>query len=147
MRGTEQPPSGALAFQPAKLQKRMSGTMNIYVGNLPYSVRDEELRAAFERFGVVTAAEVIFDKRTRRSRGYGFVEMADDDAAQKAIAALNGSDFQGRELRVDASQPKAEKTQSRPPGERPRRSEAARAETSQPASGGGLMGFFKRLFG
>ena len=121
--------------------------MNIYVGNLPYSVRDEELRAAFERFGVVTAAEVIFDKRTRRSRGYGFVEMADDAAAQQAIAALNGSDFQGRELRVDASQPRSEKTQSRPTGERPRRAEASRQEPARPAGGGGLVGFIKRLFG
>ena len=117
--------------------------MNIYVGNLPYSVRDEELRTAFERFGAVTAAEVIFDKRTRRSRGYGFVEMANDAEAMKAIAALNGSEFQGRELRVDASQPKTEKAaQPRGAGERSRRQESA-----PPASGGGFMGFIKRLFG
>jgi RNA recognition motif-containing protein len=64
--------------------------MNIYVGNLPYSVRDEELRATFEAYGQVVAAEVIFDKRTRRSRGYGFVEMADDASATTAIAALTG---------------------------------------------------------
>ena len=117
--------------------------MNIYVGNLPYSVRDDELRTAFERFGTVTSAEVIFDKRTRRSRGYGFVDMANDAEALKAIAALNGSEFQGRELRVDASQPKTEKTaQPRGAGERPRRQEAP-----PPAPAGGIVGFIKRLFG
>ena len=120
--------------------------MNIYVGNLPYSVRDDELRAAFEPYGQVTSAEVIFDKRTRRSRGYGFVEMANDAEAQRAIAALNGSDFQGRELRVDASQPKSEKPQSRPGHERPARNgQSAKAGTQ--AGGGGIVGFFKRLFG
>jgi len=125
--------------------------MNIYVGNLPYSVRDEELRATFEPYGTVTAAEVIFDKRTRRSRGYGFVEMADEAEARRAIEALNGKDFHGRELRVDASQPKSEKphTRGEGSGERaPRRAPAGReagaATASQP---GGLRGFFKRLFG
>ena len=117
--------------------------MNIYVGNLPYSVRDEELRAAFEPYGQVNSAEVIFDKRTRRSRGYGFVEMANDADAQKAIAALNGSEFHGRELRVDASQPKSEKPQTRNHGgERPARGNAAKA-----AAPGGIVGFFKKLFG
>ena len=59
--------------------------MNIYVGNLPYSVRNDELREAFEQFGNVTSAEVIFDRRTKRSRGYGFVEMDNDSDARKAI--------------------------------------------------------------
>jgi RNA recognition motif-containing protein len=134
--------------------------MNIYVGNLPYSVRDPELRAAFEPFGRVLSAEVIFDKRTRRSRGYGFVEMENDEEAQKAIASLNGSDFQGRELRVDASQPKSEKEKaprapSEPRGEprAPRREPqpVAAATTSSavppPAQGSGFKGFIKRLFG
>ena len=80
--------------------------MNIYVGNLPYSAKSQDLRAAFEPYGNVTAAEVIFDRRTKRSRGYGFVEMDDDDAARRAIAALNGTDFMGRELRVDESVPR-----------------------------------------
>ena len=83
--------------------------MNIYVGNLAYTVRDEELRATFEPFGTVVSAEVIFDKRTRRSRGYGFVEMSQDAEAQRAITALNGKELYGRELRVDASQPKSDK--------------------------------------
>lgn len=135
--------------------------MNIYVGNLPYSVRDEELRATFEAFGTVDAAEVIFDKRTRRSRGYGFVEMGNEDEARRAIEALNGKEFHGRELRVDASQPKSEKplrSEGAERGERseraPRRApapapsavrEVAQGPAAQPA--GGLKGLLKRLFG
>ena len=122
--------------------------MNIYVGNLPYSVRDEELRAAFEAYGEVAAAEVIFDKRTRRSRGYGFVEMLDDAAATRAIAGLNGKELHGRELRVDASQPRSEKPAPRPPQERGPRPAHATAASAEPAeAGGGLKGFLKRLFG
>lgn len=138
--------------------------MNIYVGNLPYSVRDEELRATFEAFGTVDAAEVIFDKRTRRSRGYGFVEMGNEEEARRAIEGLNGKEFHGRELRVDASQPKSEKplrSEGSERGERvdrgeraPRRGpasapshvrEVAQGPAAQPA--GGLKGFLKRLFG
>ncbi len=126
--------------------------MNIYVGNLPYSVRDQELRETFEAFGTVTAAEVIFDKRTRRSRGYGFVEMAGETEARRAIEALNGKELHGRELRVDASQPRSEKPQ-RDDAERAPRRPAAQAPTPDrsapaPAAGtGGLKGFLKRLFG
>jgi len=122
--------------------------MNIYVGNLPYSVRDEELRATFEAYGEVAAAEVIFDKRTRRSRGYGFVEMRDDAAAARAIAALNGKELHGRELRVDASQPRAEKPVGRPPQERgPRPAGATPPAAGQAQAAGGIKGFLKRLFG
>jgi RNA recognition motif-containing protein len=127
--------------------------MNIYVGNLPYSVRDQELRETFEAFGTVTAAEVIFDKRTRRSRGYGFVEMASEAEARRAIEALNGKELHGRELRVDASQPKSEKPQRAEDTERtPRRAavQTAARDTSpaaQAAGSGGLKGFLKRLFG
>ncbi len=133
--------------------------MNIYVGNLPYSVQDEELREAFEAYGEVLSAEVIFDRRTQRSRGYGFVEMDNDDEAREAIAALNGSDFQGRELRVDESKPKEEKSAARPRddngnGRQNRRgTENTRGEkrpASAPAasndSGGGLVGLIKRIF-
>jgi RNA recognition motif-containing protein len=137
--------------------------MNIYVGNLPYSVRDEELRETFEAFGKVVSAEVIFDKRTRRSRGYGFVDMADDTEARRAISELNGKELHGRELRVDASQPKTEgqmneSRESREPrapsnnggqrrAPRPANSappSAAPASTEQPS---GVKGFFKRIFG
>ncbi|MBI2799773.1 MAG: RNA-binding protein [Gammaproteobacteria bacterium] len=124
--------------------------MNIYVGNLPYSVRDDELRGAFEPFGKVVSAEVIFDKRTRRSRGYGFVEMEHDAEGQRAIEALNGKEFHGRELRVDASQPRDEKTATR--GDRPPRSNQNRhsneraAPRAAEAPASGIKGFFKRLF-
>ena len=133
--------------------------MNIYVGNLPYSIKSEELREAFEPHGAVTAAEVIFDRRTKRSRGYGFVEMSDDAAGRRAIAALNGTDFHGRELRVDESQPREEKPErserserSADNGERrPRQNQAPRAEKpaapAPAASGGGVFGFVKKLFG
>ena len=129
--------------------------MNIYVGNLPYSVRDQELRETFEAFGTVTAAEVIFDKRTRRSRGYGFVEMESEAEARRAIEALNGKELHGRELRVDASQPRSEKplraegaerAPRRPPAapSAPVRGAATSAATEQP---GGQKGCIKRLFG
>ena len=122
--------------------------MNIYVGNLPYSVQDEELREAFEAYGEVSSAEVIFDRRTQRSRGYGFVEMNNDDEGNEAIAALNGSDFQGRELRVDESKPKEQKSSSRPRDSQRKRS-GNRGESEQPQanSGTGLVGFIKRIFG
>lgn len=127
--------------------------MNIYVGNLPYSVRDQELRETFEAFGTVTAAEVIFDKRTRRSRGYGFVEMASEAEARRAIEALNGKELHGRELRVDASQSKSEKPQRADEGERAPRRPASHppardaSPAAQAAGSGGLKGFLKRLFG
>lgn len=123
--------------------------MNIYVGNLPYSVQDEELREAFEPYGDVMSAEVIFDRRTQRSRGYGFVEMQNDDEGHEAIAALNGSDFQGRELRVDESKPKDEKPSSRPrEPKRNRTQNRDKSEQPQAASNGtGLVGLIKRIFG
>ncbi len=132
--------------------------MNIYVGNLPYSVRDEELRTTFEAFGKVVSAEVIFDKRTRRSRGYGFVDMANEAEAQRAISSLNGTELHGRELRVDASQPKTEGDESAPAprtgqsnrGPRPSNSRPAAATppaSTDSAAPSGLKGFFKRLFG
>lgn len=120
--------------------------INIYVGNLPYSVKSEELCEAFETYGDVASAEVIFDRRTKRSRGYGFVEMNNDDDAREAISSLNGSDFQGRELRVDESQAKEQKPE-RGNG-RPRTGNTTRQQPGEqhPASGG-LFGFVKKLFG
>jgi RNA recognition motif-containing protein len=122
--------------------------MNIYVGNLPYSVRDDELREAFEPFGTVLSAEVIIDRRSRRSRGYGFVEMESADEGREAIESLDGSDFQGRELRVDESKPRSEKQASRPQGgQRDRgRQSSTKTTTAEAAHSGGVMGFFKRLF-
>ena len=123
--------------------------MNIYVGNLPYSVKNQELREAFEEFGEVDSAEVIIDRRTKQSRGYGFVEMANEEAGHHAIETLNGSDFQGRELRVDESQPKDEKPRSRHKGgsrhERGRRSNGDNG--ADRVRSGGLVGFVKKIFG
>jgi len=80
--------------------------MDIYVGNLSYTASDSELRELFEQYGAVTSARVIIDKFTGRSRGFGFVEMPDQAEAEKAIENTNGSDFMGRPLRVNESQPK-----------------------------------------
>lgn len=90
--------------------------MNIYVGNLPWSTTEETLRAAFEEFGEVDSAKVITDRETGRSRGFGFVEMPDDSAAQAAIEALNDKEFEGRNLRVNEARPRDD----RPRGPRAR---------------------------
>jgi RNA recognition motif-containing protein len=78
--------------------------MDIYVGNLPYSVADDELRSMFEEHGNVSSARVIADRDTGRSKGFGFVEMPDNAEAQAAVEALNGADCGGRELRVNEAQ-------------------------------------------
>ena len=80
--------------------------MNIYVGNLSYDTGNEELREAFGRFGQVDDARVIEDKYTGRSRGFGFVEMANDGEAQTAIAEMNGASLQGRTLTVNEARPR-----------------------------------------
>ena len=80
--------------------------MDIYVGNLAYKTTDDDLRALFSEHGEVTSASVVTDRVSGQSKGFGFVEMPDRDAAQKAIDAINGNDFQGRKLRVNESQPK-----------------------------------------
>ena len=87
--------------------------MKIYVGNLSYSVGSEDLRAAFEEFGSVDSAEVVMDRNTNRSRGFGFAEMSNDEEAKAAIAALNGKDMDGRPLNVSVARPK--RTESRSP--------------------------------
>ncbi len=133
-----------------QLRSTMSETMNIYVGNLPYKVRDDELREKFEAFGAVTSAEVIIDRRTQRSRGYGFVEMSDDNAAREAISALNGSEMHGRELRVDESLPKNAKREGRAPESRqqPADGDSMVASTdAEDPNRTGFMGFLKKIFG
>ncbi len=75
--------------------------MKLYVGNLPYSTRDEELRERFAEFGTVASAKVIMDNQTGRSRGFGFVEFDDAAQAQAAIAAMNGREVGGRALAVN----------------------------------------------
>lgn len=78
---------------------------NIYVGNLSWSATDEDLRSLFATYGNVLSAKVVEDRETGRSRGFGFVEMDAADAGQ-AIEALNGQNFQGRDLRVNEAQPR-----------------------------------------
>ena len=80
--------------------------MDIYVGNLPYGAMDDDLRSLFETYGTVNSARVIIDKMTGRSKGFGFVEMPERGEADAAISNINGSDMEGRALRVNESQPK-----------------------------------------
>jgi cold-inducible RNA-binding protein len=82
--------------------------MNIYVGNLGYSVTEDDLRAAFEAFGTVDTVSIIKDKFSGQSKGFGFVEMASGEEAQAAIASLNGKDVKGRSVVVNEARPRAE---------------------------------------
>jgi RNA recognition motif-containing protein len=84
--------------------------MNIYVSNLSFAVQDEDLREYFSEYGEVTSAKVITDKMTNRSRGFGFVEMSNDEAAQKAIAELDGATVDGRAIKVTVAKPREERT-------------------------------------
>jgi RNA recognition motif-containing protein len=86
--------------------------MNIYVGNLSHDVTEDELRQAFAAHGEVASANIISDKFSGQSRGFGFVEMPKNDEAQAAITALNGTDLKGRPLNVN---------EARPRNDRPRR--------------------------
>ena len=95
--------------------------MNIYAGNLSWSLKDQDLQNLFATHGEVSSAKIVTDKFTGRSKGFGFVEMPNDDQAQAAIAALNGSEVDGRNIVVNESRPKQE--------------------------GGGGGGFKKRSFG
>lgn len=89
--------------------------MNIYVGNLPYSISDDDLRAAFAAFGEVSSATVIMDKMTGRSKGFGFVEMPGQDEAEAAIKALDGKDLGGRNIRVNEARPREDRSAQRRP--------------------------------
>jgi RNA recognition motif-containing protein len=82
--------------------------MNIYAGNLNYGLTEEDLEKVFSEYGEVTSVKIIRDKYTDQSKGFGFIEMADDAAAQKAIDELNGSEIKGRELRVNQARPPRE---------------------------------------
>ncbi|MFM2138811.1 MAG: hypothetical protein RJA57_1118 [Bacteroidota bacterium] len=95
--------------------------MNIYVGNISWNLKDQDLSNLFAQYGEVSSAKIVLDKFTNRSKGFGFVEMPNSDQAQAAIAALNGSEVDGRNIVVNESRPKPE--------------------------GGGGGGFKKRSFG
>jgi cold-inducible RNA-binding protein len=82
---------------------------NIYVGNLPYDTTGDDLVQLFQTYGTVTSGQVIIDKFSGRSRGFGFVEMANDDEAQAAIDALNGTPYGGRPLTVNEARPREDR--------------------------------------
>ncbi|MEC4050998.1 RNA-binding protein [Flavobacterium sp. SUN046] len=100
--------------------------MNIFVGSLPFSIEEADLRESFEAYGAVDSVKIITDKFTGRSKGFGFVEMSNDDEAQKAIDELNGATVEGRTIVVNKSEPK-------PEGER-------RSFSNNRPSGGGYNG-------
>lgn len=82
---------------------------NIYVGNLPYNTTGDDLVELFQTYGTVTSGQVIFDKFSGRSRGFGFVEMANDDEADTAIESLNGQPYGGRPLTVNEAKPREDR--------------------------------------
>lgn len=80
--------------------------MNIYVGNLPFGLGEENLKEIFEEYGEVSSAKIVMDKFTGRSKGFGFVEMEDADSATKAIEELNNAEVGGRNIKVNESKPR-----------------------------------------
>jgi RNA recognition motif-containing protein len=82
---------------------------NIFVGNLSFNTNEDELRQAFESYGQVDRVSILTDRETGRSRGFGFVEMTNDEDGEKAIAALNGSQIGGRTINVNEARPKADR--------------------------------------
>lgn len=83
--------------------------MNIYVANINWKTKDESLEALFARYGEVSSAHIITDRETGRSRGFGFVEMPDDEQGQAAIDAVNGTEFEGKVLTVNVARPREER--------------------------------------
>jgi len=83
--------------------------MNIYVGNLSYDTRENDLRTAFEEFGSVDSVKIIMDKYTDRSKGFGFVEMTNDEEGKAAISGLDGKEVQGRAIKVNVARPREER--------------------------------------
>ena len=98
--------------------------MNIYVGNLSYTVTEEDLRQAFGNFGQVTSASIIKDQSSGRSKGFGFVEMPVEEEARAAISGMNGKDMKDRKLNVNEARPRSDDRRGgsagRRPGGRPR---------------------------
>jgi RNA recognition motif-containing protein len=86
--------------------------MNIYVSNLGYSVTDQELKGLFAKYGEVSSAKIIMDKYSNRSKGFGFVEMRDNTAAEKAIKELDGTMVDGRPIKANEAKPREEKGKS-----------------------------------
>ena len=86
--------------------------MNMYVGNLSYSVTEDELRSMFVEYGDVVSAKLIMDRETGRSKGFGFVEMSNNSDAQKAMEDLNGRTIDGRALTVNQARPREDRSRS-----------------------------------
>lgn len=86
--------------------------MNMYVGNLSFSVTEDDLKAVFSEFGEVVSVNIIKDKYSGKSKGFGFVEMPDNSEADKAIKSLNGSHLQGRDIKVNQATPRGERSSS-----------------------------------
>ncbi len=103
----------------------------LYVGGLPYSTTDEELKEHFAQAGAVESATIIMDKMSGRSKGFGFVEMSSDEEAQNAISMFNGKDFGGRNLTVN---------EARPMEDRPKRSFDRGGSSGRGGMGGGFGG-------
>ncbi len=82
----------------------------LFVGGLPFSVTSQQLEELFATYGQIQSAQVISDRYTNQSRGFGFVEMADENAAQEAVKALDGSDLEGRKINVSVARPKEERS-------------------------------------
>ena len=87
--------------------------MNLYVGNLAYSMRDDDLNALFAAHGDVDTARVIMDRMSGRSKGFGFVEMSDETAAKAAIEAINGTEIEGRDIVVNEARPREPRRDNR----------------------------------
>ena len=89
---------------------------SLFVGNLSFQATESAVRELFQPFGQVTRVHMAMDRETGKARGFAFVEMSNDDEATKAIAALDGKDFAGRNVKVNEARPRAERTESRGPG-------------------------------
>jgi RNA recognition motif-containing protein len=87
-------------------------SQNLYVGNLSYETTEDTLRTLFSEYGQIESANLITDRYTGRSRGFAFVEMSTEEAAQEAMRGLNGKEVDGRELKVDKAKPKRDRQQS-----------------------------------
>ena len=85
--------------------------MNLYIGNLSWTITEAELQQTFEAYGEVSSAKIVKDKMTNRSKGFAFVEMPNDDEANAAITALNGQDVKGRNISVNEARPREERPQ------------------------------------
>jgi RNA recognition motif-containing protein len=94
--------------------------MNIYIGNLSYEVTEKDLQEAFEAFGQVESVNIVKDKYSGRSRGFGFVEMSEDTEAQSAIDGLNSKELKGRTIKVNKARPRSEGRQGRGKNSKPK---------------------------